>query len=379
MVGRVRPGPLNLPLEKATPTDCFGNHIGKASADRPAVWDRPPYLAAAILQKVTIHRTTHVLPIVRGCGLSRMHKSPFHFTDPIQHENLTIQFLLGPSVPPDYLTLAEGCQLNIVEILETGTVGRLSVHNRSPKKPLFIQLGELLKGGLQDRTIATDLVLDPGEQYNGLSVYCVEQARWSKRRQEDHKKFVPTQDFVATKPLRSSLERREDQSAVWAAVASAKHKMARQMPGYLGSKVSPSSLQLSLEDAVLQKNVQQWFRAISGQVRLDIKTVGCVLTINDRLEKIEWYGHSRLFRRLWTGLLRAAILEALLERKRPGKPCRFNEVRFADLLSRLETVEPQQHQPSIHTLDERWQFASCHVSRTTYLRTGTVAHTSVSF
>jgi hypothetical protein len=42
MVGRVRPGPLNLPLEKATPTDCFGNHIGKASADRPAVWDRPP-------------------------------------------------------------------------------------------------------------------------------------------------------------------------------------------------------------------------------------------------------------------------------------------------------------------------------------------------
>jgi hypothetical protein len=84
-----------------------------------------------------------------------MHKSSFHFTDPIQHKNLTIQFLLGPSGPPDYLTVAEGCRLNLVEILETGVVGRLMVHNRSPKKPLFIQLGELLKGGLQDRTIAT--------------------------------------------------------------------------------------------------------------------------------------------------------------------------------------------------------------------------------
>ena len=136
-----------------------------------------------------------------------MHKSQFQVTAPIQHENLTIQFLLGPSVPPDYLTLAEGCRLNIVEIIETGTVGRLSVHNRSLKKPLFIQLGELLKGGLQDRTIATDLVLDPGEQYDGLSVYCVEQARWSKRQEEDHTKFVSTQDFAATKPLRSSLER----------------------------------------------------------------------------------------------------------------------------------------------------------------------------
>jgi len=301
-----------------------------------------------------------------------MHKTHLKFTDPIQYESLTLRFLLGPSVPPDYLTLAESCRLNIVEILQTGTVGRLTVRNRSPKKPLFIQLGELLKGGLQDRTIATDLVLDPGEQYDGLPVYCVEQARWSKRREEDHKKFVCTQDFVATKPLRSSLERREDQSAVWAAVASAKTRIASQMPGYLGSAVSPSSLQLSLEDSTLQKNVQTWFRAVSGQVRLDAKTVGVVVTINDRLEKIEWYGHTRLFRHLWPGLLRAAILEALLENNRPVKPRRFNEVRFADLLSRFETVEPQQDQPSVQTLDERWQFASCRVTRTTYLRTGTV-------
>jgi hypothetical protein len=308
-----------------------------------------------------------------------MHKSSFHFTDPIQYENLTIQFLLGPSVPPDYLTLAEGCRLNLVEILETGVVGRLSVHNRSPKKPLFIQIGELLKGGLQDRTIATDLVLDPGEQYDGLSVYCVEQARWSKRHEEDHKKFVSTQDFVATKPLRSSLEQREDQGAVWAAVAFAKHRMSLQMPGYLGSQVSPSSLQLDLEDPALQKNVQQWFRAISGQVRPDTKTVGVAITINDRLEKIEWYGHTRLFLRLWGGLLRAAILEALLERNRPGKPHGFDEARFADLLSRLEKVKPQQSRSSPQTLNERWQFASCRVSRTSYLRTGTVAHTSVSF
>jgi hypothetical protein len=316
---------------------------------------------------------------MQTCALSQMHKSSFHFTDPIQYENLTLQFLLGPSVPPDYLTLADGCRLNLIEILETGTVSRLSVHNRSPKKPLFIQLGELLKGGLQDRTIATDLVLDPGEQYDGLSVYCVEQARWSKRDEEDHKKFVSTQDFVATKSLRSSLERREDQTAVWAAVSCTTGQMAQQLPGYVGSAISPSSLQLSLEDSALQKNVQQWFRATSEQVRLDTKTVGVAITINNRLEKIEWYGHTRLFHRLWPGLLRAAILEALLERKRTVKPRPLDEVRFVDLLSRLETAKPQQSRPSAQTLDERWQFASCHVTRTTYLRVGSMAHTSVSF
>jgi hypothetical protein len=317
---------------------------------------------------------------MRTCGLSQMHKSSFHFTGPIQYENLTLQFLLGSSVPPDYLTLAEGCRLNLIEILETGTVGRLSVHNRSPKKPLFIQLGELLKGGLQDRTIATDLVLDPGEQYDGLSVYCVEQARWSKRHEEDHKKFASTQDFVATKPLRSSLERREDQSAVWAAVSCVTGEMAQQLPGYIESTVSPSSLQLSLEDSALQKRVRQSFQAINDQSRIDAQTIGVAITINGRLEKVDWYGHTRLFRRLWPGLLRAAILEALLERTGvSGKPRQFDAARFLDLLSRLEQVKPRQNRPSAQTLDEQWQFAACRVSRTTYLRTGSVAHASVSF
>src|SRR5260370_13893525 len=83
------------------------------------------------------------------------------------------------------------------------------------------------------------------------------------------------------------------------------------------------------------------------------KTVGLAVSINNRLEKIEWYGHSRLFRHLWPGLLRAAILEALLERKRPGKPRLFDEIRFTDLLSRLEKVKPRHHRPSAQTLDER--------------------------
>src|SRR5260221_6655772 len=75
----------------------------------------------------------------------------------------------------------------------------------------------------------------------------------------------------------------------------------------------------------------------------------------------------------------AATACAKREHDRPGKPCSFDQVRFIDLLGRLEKVEPQQDQPSVQTLDERWQFASCQVIRTTYLRSGTVAHTSVSF
>ena len=34
---------------------------------------------------------------------------------------------------------------------------------------------------------------DPAEKYDGVTAYCVEQARWSKWGGEDHSKFVPAQ------------------------------------------------------------------------------------------------------------------------------------------------------------------------------------------
>jgi hypothetical protein len=309
-----------------------------------------------------------------------MSTSSFHFSGPVRHENLEIQFLIGPSVPPDYLTLAEGCSQQIVEIFETGRVGRLAVLNKSTDRPLFIQLGELLKGGLQDRAVATDLVLDPGEKYDGLQSYCVERARWSKREAEDHTKFMPSQEFVSTKPLRKSVERRADQAEIWAAVNKAQLEMAAAVPGYTESAASPSSYKLSLEDAALQENVEEWFQVISERSPLDEKTVGVAVTINDRLEKIDWYGHAQTFHRIWPGLLRAAVLEALLEKRSNTKsPRPLDQPRFRDLLDRLETVQPRTERPSPQTIDDTWQFANCSVKRTTYQRANTIAHTSVSF
>ena len=309
-----------------------------------------------------------------------MSTSSFHFGGPVRHENLEIHFLIGPSVPPEYLTLAEGCGQQIVEVFETGRVGRLAVWNKSTDRPLFIQVGELLKGGLQDRTVATDLVLDPGEKYDGLPSYCVERARWSKRQAEDHTKFIPSQEFVSTKPLRKSVERREDQSAVWAAVNSAQLGMAAAVPGYQESAASPSSYKLSLEDAALHKNVEEWFQVIRERSPLDEKTVGVAVTINGRLEKIDWYGHAQVFHQLWPGLLRAAILEALLEKRAEIKsPRALDKTRFHDLLHRLETVQPRKERPSLQTIDDTWQFANCSVKRTSYQRLNTMAHTSVRF
>jgi hypothetical protein len=222
--------------------------------------------------------------------------------------------------------------------------------------------------------------LDPGEKFDGLPSYCVERARWSKRQAEDHTKFTHDQEFVSTKPLRKSVERRADQGEVWAAVSKAQMHMASAVPGYTESEASPSSYKMSLEDAALQKNVEEWFHVIHGRSPLNEKTVGMAVTINGRLEKIDWYGYAGTFHRLWPGLLRAAILEALLEKRPETKsPRPLDETRFRDLLDRLETVQPRRERPSPQTVDDTWQFKNCGAKRTSYQRLNSVAHTSVSF
>jgi hypothetical protein len=90
------------------------------------------------------------------------------------------------------------------------------------------------------------------------------------------------------------------------------------------------------------------------------KRVGVAITINGRLEKIDWYGHAQVFHGLWAGLLRAGILEALLEKRSASiEPRPLSEARFQDLLHRLETLKPVQQRPSAQALGDAWQFGSC--------------------
>jgi len=82
----------------------------------------------------------------------------------------------------------------------------------------------------------------------------------------------------------------------------------------------------------------------------------------------------------WPGMLRAAVLEALLEKGADNKsPRPLDETRFRDLLHRLKTVQPRKERLSTQTIGDNWQFAKCSVKRTTYQRLNSIAHTSVSF
>src|SRR5260370_41906371 len=51
------------------------------------------------------------------------------------------------------------------------------------KRPLVLLAGELVSGGKQDRIIAKDRIVGPGERPLPLDVFCVEHGRWSSGTQ----------------------------------------------------------------------------------------------------------------------------------------------------------------------------------------------------
>ena len=100
---------------------------------------------------------------------------------PHAHDNLAIYFIHGTSAPgPVPLTLTEALAKGLVEVVETGSVNELKIENKSDEE-IFIQAGDIVKGGRQDRVLMMSLLLQPGSGQVPIASFCVEAGRWSAR------------------------------------------------------------------------------------------------------------------------------------------------------------------------------------------------------
>src|SRR5688500_14711739 len=94
---------------------------------------------------------------------------------PYTHENLTVFLIHGEdrSKGRKLLTLAEALAQKKVIVHETGTVGELAIENKSNEE-VFVQAGDIVKGGQQDRTLSLDVVLPPKSGKIPVASFCVE-------------------------------------------------------------------------------------------------------------------------------------------------------------------------------------------------------------
>ena len=263
--------------------------------------------------------------------------------EPVVHDNLAVYFLRGTSSPGEVpLTLSEALAKGAVVVHETGRVNELEVEN-SGSQPVFIQAGDIVKGGQQDRVLTVSLLLSAKSGRLPLGAFCVEQGRWSKRGVEDVKRFASADKAVPSREAKLAMmmpakpapttstgepgqasarlmrglgqsETGSRQSQVWANVGRIQEKLSSNLDSSVTSAQSASSLQLALENDKLATARAAYLTAMTPSALGDDDIIGVAFAINGRIASAEVYPSNGLFRKMWPKLIDASATEAISEK-----------------------------------------------------------------
>jgi ARG and Rhodanese-Phosphatase-superfamily-associated Protein domain len=264
-------------------------------------------------------------------GLSALAGAHTQVSGPVAHDNLAVYFVHGSAaqgaVP---MSLEEALANERVKVSETGSVNALMVENVGDDE-VFVQAGDIVKGGQQDRVLSVDLLLPPQSGRVLIPAFCVEPGRWSARGQEDPRQFststaampsheakLAIQSYVA-QHVAAVLPRADasaPQAEIWAKVRETQQQLSRSVGAPVAAAASPSSLQLSLENAKLRDAQAAYFDALQSAGESADDIVGYVFAINGKITGGDVYASSALFRKMWRKLLIANITEAIIEKNR---------------------------------------------------------------
>jgi ARG and Rhodanese-Phosphatase-superfamily-associated Protein domain len=249
----------------------------------------------------------------RWCQSSDMNKSLLTISRPYTHENLTIFLLHAPDRIDGsrYISLKKAFEKKKVRVYETGTVGQLEAENLSETVDIFIQAGDVLKGGRQDRTLGIDFIIPARSGRLPIPTFCVESGRWHRRRGEDAVLFSCSTHSLHSKKARMAAKVSMAQDAVWDGVAESQKALGAALKKSILSAQSPTSYQLSVEDADLEKRKVDFQKELSGISEKSPDTIGYAFYVNGQRNSADIYASTKLFHMLWKKLLDVAVLEAI--------------------------------------------------------------------
>lgn len=247
-------------------------------------------------------------------------KDEYRLEGPFTQGNLTVFLIHGKDriKGQTFITLQEALVQKKVIVRETREVNELSIENISNEE-VFVQSGDIVKGGQQDRMLVVDLILPPRSGKIPIAAFCVENGRWSRRGNEEVTTFNSSANVVASREVKLAAKSRGSQGEVWREVAAAQDKLSANVGGNVKNQASPTSLQLALENKEVQKTAENYVDALSGIVNGKPDVIGYVFAINGKINSADIYASSVLFKKLWPKLLQASAIEAIAELRRGEK------------------------------------------------------------
>lgn len=249
----------------------------------------------------------------------------YRLSGPYTHNNLTIFLVHGKNMfeGKTFLTLQEAMMQKKVVVYETKSVNELAIQNVSDED-IYVQSGDIVKGGQQDRMIGVDLIVPRRSGKMPIAAFCVEHGRWSGRGNERSTVFSSSSDSVSTKEIKLAAKRGNSQGGVWESVTVVQNKLSQKVGARVNSDVSASSLQLAVENHKVRESADGYIKALSNIVNGSRDVIGYVFAINGQVNSADVYGSNALFKKLWPKLLKANAVEAIAELQKdrfdPAKP-----------------------------------------------------------
>ena len=276
-----------------------------------------------------------------GCmSKPRINVGVHQVSGPYAHSNLAIYVVHGPDrlTGWKFLTMAEAIEQKKLVVHETGNVEELMVENKSSDEHIYMQSGEIVKGGKQDRTLKYDHLIPPKSGKEPIASFCVDEGRWAQRGEESAEIFAAGA-LANTNELRVAIKGGASQGKVWAKVRKSQRKMrisaisnadldAEDMNDIFDEEdgggesvdgifnedgVGTASHQRVAGHEKVRELVKDYVGTLSKVIDDNQDAVGFAYAVNGEIIGADLYGSRALFRKLWPKLRDATAQEAFGE------------------------------------------------------------------
>ena len=233
----------------------------------------------------------------------------FKLGTPQVYKNMTvIPIIIIDDKFIDFINIKEAEELELIEIIETDTVGELEIINNSDKQVL-IPFGMTVHGGKQDRTIWEPILLPVGkkqkifnqnpknyQQKYKIPAKCVEQSRWNYTKGRGFKTSnTRLHPNVAYEAISSA-----GQVGVWNEIQSHRAEMNYN----LALAPTQSYLEITRESEKKTEDFAKHFKKVKNQC-------GIAVFINSEFIGIEFYANPEAWNTMSNDIIKAFSIEAL--------------------------------------------------------------------
>ena len=238
----------------------------------------------------------------------------------------------------NYTTLEKAIQqnkINVREISSGGSVNELMFKNTS-KDTIIVGMGDIVKGGKQDRVIEKDVIIYPGQSLP-ISVYCVESGRWnaqqgSNRGGDSYTAGASFQTYHSNinNEVRKSIVQDKSQSKVWEKVGNINKAN--------GTATSTGTYTAVTQNEKYVAELKAYKDEFTKAIATDPTIVGILAVTGNRIIGCDIYATPALFKSNAPNLLNSYISEAVYN----GSAVTISDTEVSKFLDNLLSSEEKQ-------------------------------------